>query len=126
MAKDSNLELFKVSAATGEGLKELFVRVSEVLKTLPKEDLEESEEKIVYKLKDEEDGYDVRIEDGIFVVNGPAIEKIMGRANMEDNESLYYFQKSIRFLGIEKKLKQMGVKEGDTIRFVDWEMEWYD
>lgn len=126
LAKDNNLEIFKISAATGEGLKELFNRVSEVLKTLPKEELEEAEEKIVYKLKDEEDGYDVRIEDGVFIVDGPAIEKIMGRANMEDNESLYYFQKSIRFLGVEEKLKQMGIKEGDTVRFIDWEMEWYD
>ena len=57
---------------------------------------------------------------------GPAIEKIMSRANLEDNESLYYFQKSIRFLGVEERLKQMGIKEGDTVRFIDWEMEWFD
>ncbi len=126
LAKEKNLEIFKISAVTGEGLKELFAYVSKILKTLPKEELEETEEKVVYTLKEEEQGFDVRKENGIYIVDGPAIEKIMARANLEDNESLYYFQKSIRFLGVEERLKRMGVKEGDTVKFIDWEMEWFD
>ena len=126
LAKQNNMEIFKISAVTGEGLKELFAYVSKILKTLPKEELEEAEEKKVYTLKEESEGFDVRREDGMYVVDGPAIQKIMSRANLEDNESLYYFQKSIRFLGVEDKLKEMGVKEGDTVKFIDWEMEWYD
>ena len=50
----------------------------------------------------------------------------MGRVNLEDNESLYYFQKTLRNLGIEEALKQEGVQEGDTVRFNDWEFAWYD
>ena len=126
LAKENNMEIFKISAVTGEGLKELFAYVSKILKTLPKEELEEAEEKKVYTLKEEAEGFDVRKEDGMYIVDGPAIQKIMSRANLEDNESLYYFQKSIRFLGVEDKLKEMGIKEGDTVKFIDWEMEWYD
>ncbi len=126
LAKENNMEIFKVSAATGAGLKELFAYVSKVIKTLPKEELEESEEKVVYTLKEEKEGFDVRQEEGMYIVDGPAIEKIMSRANLEDNESLYYFQKSIRFLGVEDRLKEMGIKEGDTVKFIDWEMEWFD
>ena len=126
LAKENNMEIFKISAVTGEGLKELFAYVSKILKTLPKEELEEAEEKKVYTLKEEAEGFDVRKEDGMYVVDGPAIQKIMSRANLEDNESLYYFQKSIRFLGVEDKLKEMGIQEGDTVKFIDWEMEWYD
>ena len=126
LAKQNNIEIFKISAVTGEGLKELFAYVSKFLKILPKEELEEAEEKKVYTLKEETEGFDVRKEDGMYIVDGPAIQKIMSRANLEDNESLYYFQKSIRFLGVEDRLKEMGVKEGDTVKFIDWEMEWYD
>ena len=127
IAKENNMEIFKISAATGEGLKELFIYVSKILKTLPKEELEEVEERKVYTLKeDEEEKFTIRIEDGIYIVEGKAIEKIMSRANLEDNESLYYFQKSIRFLGVEDELKKMGIKEGDTVKFIDWEMEWFD
>ena len=126
LAKDNNMEIFKISAATNQGLKELFTHVSKILTTLPKEEIEEGEEKKVYTLKEEREGFEVRKENGEYIVEGPAIEKIMSRANLEDNESLYYFQKSIRFLGVEERLKQMGIKEGDTVRFIDWEMEWYD
>ncbi len=126
LAKKNNIDIFKISAATGEGLKELFIYVSKILKELPKEELEDAEEKKIYKLEEEDEGFNITIENGIFVVNGPAIEKILRRANLEDNESLYYFQKSIRFLGVEDALKAKGIKEGDTVKFIDWEMEWYD
>ncbi len=39
---------------------------------------------------------------------------------------MHYFQKSIRELGIEERLKQLGIKEGDTVKFLEWEFEWYD
>ena len=126
LAKENNMEIFKISAVTNQGLKELFTHVSKILLTLPKEEIDEGEEKKVYTLKEEREGFEVRKENGEYIVEGPAIEKIMSRANLEDNESLYYFQKSIRFLGVEERLKQMGIKEGDTVRFIDWEMEWYD
>ena len=29
-------------------------------------------------------------------------------------------------LGVNEKLKQAGVQDGDTVRVVDWELEWYD
>ena len=126
IAKKENIEIFKVSAATGEGLKDLFKHVSKVLKTLPKEDILDGEERVVYTLKEDKDEFEV-IKDGKdFVVFGPAVDKLMGRVNLEDNESLYYFQKSLRNLGIEEALKNAGVKEGDTVRFNDWEFAWYE
>lgn len=126
LAKENNLEIFKISAATGQGLKELLNRVAEKLKELPKEELVETEERVVYTLKEDKNEFSVRIEDGVYVVDGPAIEKLLGRVNMEDNESLYYFQKSIKTLGVEDRLKQMGIKEGDTVKFIIWEFEWYN
>ena len=126
LAEENNLELFKISAATGQGLKELLNRVAEKLNELPKEELVETEERVVYTLNEDKNEFDVRIEDGVYVVDGPAIEKLLGRVNMEDNESLYYFQKSIKALGVEDRLKQMGIQEGDTVKFIIWEFEWYN
>ena len=126
LAKENNIEMFKISAATGEGLKELINRVANVLKELPKEEIIEADEKVVYTLKEDKDTFDVRIENGIYIVDGPAIEKLLGKVNMEDNESLFYFQKQIKALGVEERLKQMGIKEGDTVKFIIWEFEWYN
>ena len=125
VAKENNMEIFKISAATGEGVSELIKHVAEVLKTLPKEDLIEIEDRKVYTLEDK-DEYTITKEDGMFVVRGEAVEKIMRRVNIEDNESLYYFQKSLDNLGVNQKLKEMGIKEGDIVKIDDYELEWED
>ena len=126
LAKQEKIEIFKISAATGEGLKELFNYVSEIVKTLPKEDILDGEDRVVYTLEEDRDEFEIVKENGEFVVKGPAIDRLMGRVNLEDNESLYYFQKTLRNLGIDEALKMAGVEEGDTVRFNEWEFAWYD
>ena len=64
--------------------------------------------------------------DEVFIVTGKAVERLMGRINIEDNESMYYLQKSLRNMGIEEQLKEMGICEGDTVIIAGWEMEWYE
>ncbi len=127
LAKENNMEIFKISAVTGEGISELLKRVSQVLKELPKEELyDEVEDKKVYTLQEEQEGYTIKKEDGIFVVDGPAVDRGMRRVNLEDNESMYYFQKCLDSLGVNQKLKEAGVQEGDTVNICGWELEWYD
>ena len=127
LAKENNMEIFKISAVTGEGISELLKRVSQVLKELPKEELyDEVEDKKVYTLQEEQEGYTIKKEDGIFVVDGPAVDRVMRRVNLEDNESMYYFQKCLDSLGVNQKLKEAGVQEGDTVDICGWELEWYD
>lgn len=126
LAKKEDIKIFKISAATGEGLKELFRYVSEVIRTLPKETIVEGNERVVYTLKEDIAEFEIIKENGEFIVQGPAVDRLMGRVNLEDNESLYYFQKTLRNLGIEEALKRKGVQEGDTVRFNDWEFAWYD
>ena len=125
MAKEKNIEIFKISAVTGEGLKELLTRVTEVLKTLPKEEIVEIKQRKVYTLEEKQE-FTIEKEDGIFVVDGPGVQRIMRRVNLEDNESMHYFQKCLDELGVNQALKEAGVQEGDTVRVVDWELEWYD
>lgn len=126
MATEKGIEIFKISAVTGEGLKELFGRVSEILKSLPKEDLLEIEDKVVYTLEDDVKQFDIDVVDGEFVVTGPAVERLMGRINIGDNESMAYFERNLRELGINDALKEKGIKEGDTVRFLEWVFEWYE
>ncbi len=126
LAKEKNIEIFKISAVTGEGIPELFAKTAEILKTLPKEEIVDIDNKIVYTLKEEQEGFDIEVINGEFIVTGPAVIKLMGRVNIGDNESMAYLQNSIRNLGIEDRLKELGVKEGDTVKILEWEFEWYD
>ena len=120
------LKIFKISSVTGEGVKELLDYVTKTLKTLPKEDLVEIEEiKKVYTLEDKEE-FTIKREEGIWIVEGPGVERIMRRVNLEDNESMHYFHKSLDNLGVNQALKKAGVKEGDTVSVDGWELEWYD
>lgn len=126
LAKKEKLELFKISSVTGEGVEQLIDHVTEILKTLPKEELVEIEDRVVYTLQDKEQEWTARVENGVFIVEGRAVDRLMGRVNIEDNESMYYLQKCIKNMGIEDKLKELGVCEGDTVKISDWELEWYE
>ena len=126
LAKKQNMEIFKISSVTGEGVDKLLDHVAEVLKTLPKEELYEKEERVIYTLEEKKDEFDITIEKGVFVVTGKAVERLIGRININDNESMYYFHKCLKNLGIEDALKEKGVKEGDIVKFMDYEFEWYE
>ena len=123
MAKENNIEIFKISAVTGEGVSELIKHVSELLKTLPKDDLIEYETRKVYKMEDK-DEYTIRKDGKMYVIEGEPVERIMRRVNIEDNESLYYFQKNLDALGVNERLKKMGIQEGDIVKIADYELEW--
>ena len=96
-----------------------------MLKTLPKEELVEIEDRKIYTLEDKKDEWKIKEQDGIFYVTGRAVQRLMGRVNIEDNESMYYFQKKLKELGIEDELKRQGICEGDYVKMLNWTFEWY-
>jgi len=126
LAKEKDLEIYKISSVTGEGISELMNTVSKLLKELPKEELIDVEDRKFYTLEEEKEGFTITKEKEIFVVDGPSVQRLMSRVNLEDNESMYYFQKNLEELGVNEALRKAGIKEGDTVRVVDWELEWYD
>ena len=126
LAKEKNMEFFKISSVTGDGLEKLLDYVSSILKTLPKEELVEKDEKIVYTLEEDKDAFTVTREKNKFIIKGEAVERIIRRVNIEDNESLYYLHKKLRELGVEEELKKQGINEGDIVRIANYELEWYE
>ncbi len=126
LAKEKNMEIFKISSSTGEGIKELLDYVSKTLKTLPKEDLYEAEEKMIYTLEDDEEEFTIIHNQNEFEVTGKAVEKIIRRINIDDNESMHYLHKNLVNLGVEEALKREGIKEGDIVKISNYEFEWYE
>ena len=128
LAKENDLEIYKISAVTGEGLNELFNHVAKIIKTLPKEEIVEVDDRIIYTLEDdEEEQFKIEmIKTGEYLVTGPAAQRLMGRVNIGDNESYAYMEKMLKKIGITQALKDKGVKEGDTVKILEWEFEWYE
>ena len=126
LAKEKNMEIFKISSATGEGINNLLTYVTNTLKTLPKEDLYEIEERKVYKLEEDEEPFKITKTKDKFIITGKAIENIIRKINIDDNEAMYYLQKSMQNLGVDEALKKEGIHEGDIVKILDYELEWYE
>ena len=127
IAKENNQEIFKISALTGEGIDKLMKYVSDTLKTLPKEnliDIDSSKEKVYTLEEDKRDEFTVTVENGLFIVKGEPVDRIIRRVNITDYESLFYLHKKLNEIGLTDKLKNLGIKEGDIVKIGDYEMEW--
>ena len=120
-------KVFKMSAATREGIDDVIAYVSQLLKEV--EDIELVSEEEMYRpelVEETEEGLQVEIEDGVYVVTGKALRRIMYSVNFEDMESVQFFQKSMESQGVFDKLREMGIEDGDTVKIYDIEFEFYN
>ena len=67
--------------------------------------------------------FEVTVEEGVYFVEADWLWDILRSVNMEDYESLQYFQRVLRNSGIIDKLLEMGIEEGDTVSIFDFEFE---
>lgn len=117
-------KVFPISAATNKGLKELMYYVGEKLKEIPDTILfDETSQEVVYTAE-EEKPFEVRKEDGKFVVEGKWVRKIVGSTNFDNYESLQYFQRAIKSKGVVDELESLGIAEGDVVKIYDIEFEY--
>lgn len=66
-----------------------------------------------------------RNEDGIYVVEGPKIEKMLGYTNLDSEKGFQFFQKFLKDSGILAELEEAGIEEGDTVRMYGLEFDYY-
>ncbi len=122
-------EVFDVSAASNKGLDRLVARayelVSSIEKQLPQENVEETEKMRYYRFE-EEKLFTIEKDGEVFVVKGNWVDRLMAGINVDQDESLKYFQKVIRKRGIIDELKKMGIAEGDTVRMGHTEFEYLE
>ncbi|HRS22054.1 MAG TPA: Obg family GTPase CgtA, partial [Clostridia bacterium] len=81
---------------------------------------------LMYHINTEDKPFTARKENGVFIVEGKLIEQLLASVNLDDNDSIKYFQKVLRKRGIVDELRQLGVKDGDTIRMLDLEFEYFE
>jgi GTP-binding protein len=122
-------EVFEISAASNTGINRLMYRAYDIVSRIeveaPQENIEQCTEMRYYKFKEDE-SFRIKREGNIFVVEGEWIERFMENININQDESLKYFQKTIRKRGIIDELKKMGIDDGDTVRIGDIEFEYYE
>ena len=128
---EPDIPVMAISAATGDGVKELLEAAYEMIQTAPDDVMEFSPEIILeeYASRSEELPYTVEKsadEEGVYLVEGPRIERMLGYTNLEDEKGFKFFQDFMKKNGIIDELKALGIQEGDTVRLYGWEFEYLE
>lgn len=122
---ESEVEVFPISAATGEGVKPLLYFVKKVLDNTAHDPLFESEVNIEEFFGEEILPFYVKREgDTLYSVEGPRIERMLGYTNLESEKGFLFFQNFMRENGILDQLKKLGIEDGDTVRVYGHEFEY--
>lgn len=112
------IPVFPISAVSGRGVKELLYYVKQQLDQLDQEPVVFEQE---YDLEQEtfkDEPYTVEYDEkeGMYVVEGPRIERMLGYTNLDSEKGFEFFQKFLRTSGIVDELEKLGIEEGDTVR----------
>ncbi len=121
------IKVMPVSAATGEGMKELLRAVLELLKTTDPQPLVYEKEYDINAHRFEELPVSIYKESGhVYVVEGPRIDRMLGYTNLEDEKGFRFFQNYMKEQKIIDELKKLGLAEGDTVRVGGLEFDYYE
>lgn len=123
---EQGIQLFVISAATRQGLDNLVQTVYNELQKLPPVTIYEPEFVEKVEVADGNKFEIHRADDAAFEIDAPWLLDILYTSDIDDYSSLQYFQRRLQASGIIDKLKEMGVKEGDTIRIDDFEFDYVD
>lgn len=126
--EEKGYEVFKMSAVTRDGVDQVIDKVSQLLNEVEDVELVSQEEMYRPELDvDDEGGLKVEIdEDGIYVVTGKELRRIMYSVNFDDMESLQLFQAQMESKGVFDMLRQAGIEDGDTVKIYELEFEFYN
>jgi len=115
-------KIFTITALNGEGTEELVAGVFEKLKTLPPVSRVESDETFTYRKSGNLD-FEIYLDGGVYVVVGSLVDMLCRNVVLSDPDSMAYFQKILREKGVISKLKEMGIKENDTVSIGEVEFD---
>ena len=126
LGQEKSWPVFPISAATNSGLSELMRAVSDILAEYPDDIIFEEEEEDFAPPEEAEASITVeKEEEGVFRVEGPGIERVLGYTNMTDERGFAYFQRFMREKGIIAQLEELGIVEGDTVQMYEFEFDYY-
>ena len=111
-----------ISAATGEGVRELIYATWETIKSTPVPDIAQPEPAQIELTADEP--FAIAIDAGVYVVSGERVERLARMTNFDNDEALARFEQILAKMGVDKKLRELGVHEGDTVRIAGVEFDY--
>ncbi len=122
--EDKGYTYFEMCAPILEGTKEVIDAVAAKLSTLPPVIRYEKEEiPLETLLKKQDTGFTITVEDDVYIVEAPFLIRVLCKTDLDDYESLQYFQRVLISSGIIDALREEGIQEGDIVSIYDFEFE---
>ena len=112
-------DLRGISAATRQGVQELVYAAWREIQAAPMPDVVKAPPAHII-LKPNEP-FTIHREPDAFVISGERVERLAAMTNFDSDEGLARFEQILAKMGVEKKLREMGAVEGDTVRIAHFE-----
>ncbi len=122
--KEQGLPFFRISAVTGEGIRELIATTVNELEKLPDVVVFEADYVAETPVVEKDHDFTIEKRNGVFCVEGEFIRKVMMGINFSDGESIAYFEKILRTNGVMEQLEERGIQEGDIVEIYDFSFEY--
>lgn len=121
------IPVFPISAVSGEGVRELLYHVKGMLSELQEDQIVFEKEYMIKEPDFANEPYTVEKseeEEGLYIVEGPRIERMLGYTNLDSEKGFEFFQKFLKNNGILDELENLGIEEGDTVKMYGWQFEY--
>lgn len=116
---------YTMCAPIADGTAELVNAIAAKLQTLPPViRFAPQEIPMEFFEKQKDTGFEVSIYDGVYFVESAWLLKILRKTDLDDYESLQYFQRVLVSSGIIDALVEKGITEGDTVSIYDFEFDY--
>ena len=116
--------LLSISAAAHQGTQTLIWAIAEKLKELPPVHIYEPEYVKRPPTVDMSQPLEITVEDNVYIVEGPWLQRLISNTNFSDYESRMWFDKMLRESGVFDRLEQMGIQDGDLVSMYNLEFEY--
>lgn len=123
------IKVFPISAVSGKGVDELLWYVNDLVKNAPDDLIVFESEMEAYDFVDQPElPFEVKKSDkqeGLYLIEGPRIERMLGYTNIESEKGFVFFQNFMKENGILDMLEELGIQEGDTVKIYGLEFDYY-
>ena len=122
--------VFETITLLHEGLMPVLKKAADLLATTPAFPIMDNETQntgVTYTLDRKEKEIVIeQIQENVFKVSGPKVERAFDITQLNTEEDYYNFANKMRYMGIDKALRESGCQDGDTVQICGFEFEFIE
>lgn len=118
-----NIEVVEVSAMNRTGIDEMMVKLADLVEKVESEPVYEEtsfESHVIYKFKNEKPYTITRDDQGVWIIKGDEIEKLLKMTKFQEDDSVKRFARKLRGMGVDDELERLGANRGDDVQILDY------